>query len=67
MGLEREDGYYWVKTKEKVWHIAHWNRVGNSMTEFYWTVCWTKFPMYDEDFFEIDEKRIIYEKDKVLN
>ena len=62
MGINRKEGYYWVRTVHENWHIAHWNAKG----KYYWTVCWHKFAMHDEDFIEINEKIIIYEEEKVL-
>lgn len=59
MGIDREQGYYWVKTEHGTWHIAHWN---TDFGKYYWTVCWHKFGMYDQDFTEIDERKIVYEK-----
>jgi len=61
--LNRVQGYYWVFTKHSVWHIAYWNIIAD---EFYWTVCWNKFAMYDQDFVEINEKIIVRQQEKVL-
>lgn len=51
----RKEGYYWVKTENENWHIAYWN---TTLGRYYWTVCWHKFAMYDNDFVEIEENLI---------
>lgn len=55
MKAEREQGYYWVKTEHNTWHVARWNK---EFGQYRWTVCFSKFAMYDQDFVEIDENRI---------
>lgn len=60
--LDRKEGYYWVKTQDGDWHIARWNQ---KFGELYWKVCFSRFSMYDQDFLEIDENRIIHKEEKI--
>lgn len=62
--LNRETGYYWIKTEHDQWHIAHWD---TSLGRYCWRVCWHKFSMYDQDFKEIDERKVVYDKQEIFN
>lgn len=52
--VDRKEGYYWVKeTKHSDFEIARWwTKEGN------WTMNYSEWERYDEDFSEIDERQI---------
>lgn len=51
--VTRDTGYYWVKNPNDSWDVAHWD-----YDKQYWTVCWHKFSMKDDEFLYIDETKL---------
>ena len=58
--MNRESGFYWVKYK-KEWVIGYFNVYNKAERQFWWTLPsdWGVDELYDDDFIEIDENRII--------
>lgn len=53
----REEGYYWVKHSESGWIVAHWGEA--SLSGCSWSIPGIEYDVYDEQFDEIDERRIV--------
>ena len=53
--MKRQQGYYWVKTKNGQWNIAHYT---HALGQYFWEVHWHKFSCKDDEFLEIDENII---------
>lgn len=52
----RELGFYWVKSKRLDWEIAKWEKSWRGYEQ--WAVCGGELYLDDEDFDEIDERKI---------
>jgi len=53
----REEGYYWILFDRAIGHeVAFY-----SLTAKAWRVCGAEYNLYDDDLFEIDERRIVRE------
>lgn len=54
--MNRESGYYWVKTKS-CWKIAYWSDA-KDIYPGYWSLAGRISSFQNEDFKEINEQRI---------